>query len=169
MAKEQDDWKTEEPYDSDFVFTTATDSKGHGEHVHSRVPHSILGRIAAVVQSPNTSYSTTSDLIRDAIYHRLFYWQDKLNDGETYNVLARLRIMQSVLDEQETIKAFNDNLRKIRDVSDYYRRENAKAEARKLAAELQEIAGSIHGKFWRDRCLKMLSEEFEWLKTKEVK
>jgi hypothetical protein len=74
-------------YDPSTIYTAST-KDGVGEKLVTRVPPSILGEIAAIIQSRLVpEYRTAQDLVRDALIHRLIYLT------EHYEVSTSLRRM----------------------------------------------------------------------------
>jgi len=55
----------------DRFVCTGSDKKGHSSVTSVRVPPDVEGRISAMLAERVFPYSTFSDFVRDAIYHRL--------------------------------------------------------------------------------------------------
>lgn len=66
-------WSTADPdYDIDNFYTASEDKHGHSAHVAIRVSKTMAAVMQQVLESRQfPAYTTTSDIVRDAIYHRL--------------------------------------------------------------------------------------------------
>jgi len=58
-------------YEIDDFVCTGSDKKGHSSVVSIRIPPEIEGRVSALLAERVFPYSTFSDFVRDAVYHRL--------------------------------------------------------------------------------------------------
>lgn len=90
-------WDTE-PEDADYstheFYTRATNKHDHSVPASVRLDPSISGEMNALIASGKIPhYRTVSDLIRDAIYHRMHFLTHELNvgDEELRGLLARER------------------------------------------------------------------------------
>lgn len=103
---------------SDQFYTRSEDKKGHDETLRARVPKWWLGQIAHVVDKI-PAYSSSSDLVRDAVYHRVCYLilhNDEidpavlapfLSDRESQRAIQEIESMRSSLDGiRSTVRAY---------------------------------------------------------------
>lgn len=59
-------------YARTHFYTAGTDKRGHSERLVARVPPTVMGEVAHLVQSGLIpEYRTAADFVRDAIHHRL--------------------------------------------------------------------------------------------------
>lgn len=108
------------------------------------------GRIEALVQSGKLPYSTVSDLLRDACYHRLHWITEHLNDA---NLQDRLRPSDVLSDltrratvQAEYARQVEETIAKLDETMRYYSRVKADEglvmdclhEYRKIAVDLPE-------------------------------
>ncbi len=64
----------------EFVFKQSYDKSGYSVTCSLRVAPWMSDRMASVVESKSSPYNNASEFFRDAIYHRLMFWAEKLED-----------------------------------------------------------------------------------------
>jgi hypothetical protein len=75
-------------YDPNQFYTSASDRQGHGKEIRTQVPTEVRAEISKIIESNIIpDYQTASDLVRDAIVHRLHTLQSKIRSGELQRVL----------------------------------------------------------------------------------
>lgn len=71
-------------YSRDRYYTHSTDQHGHKTTVRANVPPDMMRRIAIIVASRAIpEYGTSSDFVRDAVFHRLHEVGEKIADIDT--------------------------------------------------------------------------------------
>lgn len=76
-------------YDIDTIYTRSTDGKGHSVNIQAPLSTNVHGQVAAIVGLEDTKYRSVQDFVRDAVAHRLRYWQEVMQSG-------RLRMLPGV-------------------------------------------------------------------------
>lgn len=72
-----DEWGTESGYSVRDTYTRASDKNGHRERPRISMPPDLWDAVCALVGSQMVpGYNAPSDFVRDAIVHRLKYWQE---------------------------------------------------------------------------------------------
>lgn len=80
---EPDPFTPEDGYSPDQFVTPACDAKGHAERIRINLPPDVMPALAQIVGSGQfEAYRTAHDVIRDAVYHRIWFLADQL--GATY-------------------------------------------------------------------------------------
>lgn len=80
---EPDPFTPEDGYSPDQFVTPACDQKGHAERIRINLPPDVMPALAQIVGSGQfEAYRTAHDVIRDAVYHRIWFLADQL--GATY-------------------------------------------------------------------------------------
>lgn len=75
-------------------YTGGSDKRGHSERMSVRVPPIVAGEILRLVQSGKIpEYRTTSDMVRDAVYHRLHDLEAMINDPKFTNRTSIVRLL----------------------------------------------------------------------------
>ena len=154
-----EDWKTEAPssYREDKFYTQASDEKGHSVPIHIRIPPDIYRRIEEVVSSRTIpDYKTMSDLVRDAIHHRLNYLAQKLNLEEVDFTLRAVRNLQRIRDIEIRKGEIMKTIPKMSEMILQYRREGAEEKAIELLEDLVADILGIKDKYWRKKLLSEL-------------
>ncbi len=64
----------------DFIFKQFSDKEGHNIVHTLRIPPWISAQLSTVIESKISPYKSSSEFFRDAIYHRMMYWAEKLKD-----------------------------------------------------------------------------------------
>lgn len=87
-----DAWETDDPrtYSIDKIYTEAIDKRHNmGESMRVKVRSDQVEQIAKIVAKDWVpEYATSQDFIRDAIYHRMVYWSEKISDGELRRIVT---------------------------------------------------------------------------------
>lgn len=101
-----EDLKTE--YDPDNLYVRATNAYNH----HAKVTVAIPPELAAVVDDivANQPYKGVKDFVRDAIYHRVHYWN---THGKTNEIAARWMQVERAACYVESIRAENEAMREL--------------------------------------------------------
>jgi hypothetical protein len=98
-------WQLEDPgYSVDKFYTQATDARGHSSDLHVRIPPDWARRLDVVFESRAFPYKTRSDIVRDALFHRLHHLSERLSPGQQddFAVLESLQAeAQAYLDDLE--------------------------------------------------------------------
>lgn len=139
-------WGTEsgaEEYSPDKVYAAASDKRGHNERATVRCPPELLAGIAVAVGKRSLpEYDSVSDFIRDAMYHRLHYWQERL--GQDFDPGLTTLMMHMELDQQqselqarrETVKKADSLVQAAITESDLMALDNGITFARRFAEKL---------------------------------
>lgn len=78
-----DPFSPEDGYSPDQFVTPACDQKGHADRARIAFPPDVFPALAQIVGSGQfEAYRTPHDIVRDAVYHRIWYLADQL--GVTY-------------------------------------------------------------------------------------
>lgn len=78
-----DPFTPEDGYSPDQFVTPACDQKGHSERVRINFQPDVLPTLGQIVGSGQfEAYRSVQDVVRDAVYHRIWYLADQL--GTTY-------------------------------------------------------------------------------------
>lgn len=87
-----DPWETDDPktYSINKIYTEAIDKKHNtGETVRAKVRTSHVEMMAMIVaKNWVPEYNTVQDFIRDAIYHRIHYWSERITDSQLQRVVT---------------------------------------------------------------------------------
>jgi len=77
-----DPWTPEDGYSPDQFVTPACDDKGHTAQKRVAFRPDVFPVLAQIVASGNFDYRSPEDIVRDAVYHRIWYLAQRL--GVTY-------------------------------------------------------------------------------------
>lgn len=90
IGNPNDPWSlTSDSYSPDSFFTRATDGNGHDTVMSLKVSPALMGEIQRLVQSRIIpQYRTHSDLVRDALIHRLRYLADEFDGSVDLSALV---------------------------------------------------------------------------------
>lgn len=72
------EWALSGDYSVDELYVKGTDKQGHSEQPKVRMAPHLWAEVCALVASGKIGYKTPHDLVRDAVYHRLHYWREKM-------------------------------------------------------------------------------------------
>lgn len=125
-----DAWDVDDPktYSIDKIYTEAIDKKHNaGEAVRAKVRSSHVEMMAMIVaKNWVPEYNTVQDFIRDAIYHRMHFWSERITDGELRRVvteegtrLALERFERQMIEGEELVtssKRVLERAAKVRDI-----------------------------------------------------
>lgn len=107
QAPADDGWSvSSDDYDVTEFYTRGSDARGHGENVTVRVKPEIRGELASLVASGHVpDYTTMSDVVRDAIVHRLRWLANNADNAQ-----LRDRLQDSVrrVTVEETTNRYTD-------------------------------------------------------------
>jgi Arc/MetJ-type ribon-helix-helix transcriptional regulator len=153
------DWQLADAWSEDEVYTAATDKRGHSEDLHVRVPPDVARKIEVLIEARvHPKLRTRSDFVRDAIYHRLHYWQERgIPHLDTLaDVEERARdTMMEVRRVEETVQSVREAVESLLRVDP--------EEARRFAVEAAERVPQkphLRRYYWR-----LLEREFpHWLR-----
>jgi hypothetical protein len=93
-----------------FIYTGASDKKGHSISLQCRVKPWIPREIQIIIESKKFKYKTSSDFIRDAIYWRLKFWMKKIENESGINLLERKSLSEMLAQESEMANSFEEDL-----------------------------------------------------------
>lgn len=159
-----DTWTTTPPYDPDFIYSKATDTKGHAFDLRTRVTEDIDRAVTKLVLNRDTPYQVKADFLRDAVYHRLQYWSERLPHNDTGDVLLRVKVAHSILEQEEAAARFQEMAERLDPIVKQFRRDNAVKHAERLYADLKRELEGITSEYWRTVFINLLDEKFSWLK-----
>lgn len=77
-----DPFSPEDGYSPDQLMTPACDDKGHTAQKRLAFKPDVFPALAQIVASGQFDYRSPEDIVRDAVYHRIWYLADRL--GVTY-------------------------------------------------------------------------------------
>jgi len=93
----EDIFAVDKSYSPDKIYRSAVDKQGHVGDQRTKIPPYVLHAASEIAQHKATDYRTIADLVRDALYHRLVYWRDKLPELDDVVTLA---LQQQELDDK---------------------------------------------------------------------
>jgi hypothetical protein len=133
-------WDTSTPgYDRRKFYTQASDRKGHYVQVRVNVPTTIAGEIARFLAGGYVEeYGTQSDLVRDAIVHRLWELSQMVNDGTLERTVSMHTIYSQAVAKQVERETFADMVAAIEENCSYYLEQNQITELRTYLEDLLE-------------------------------
>jgi hypothetical protein len=119
------DWGTTDPsYSPHHLYTGSTDGKGNSHEVRVRIPPTVAGQIASMIeQRAVPGYRTGADFVRDAIIHRLKFLVDEMVDnpkvlrgvkGEL-SLAALQRMSEEISRHEEQVQQLRDGLKRASD------------------------------------------------------
>lgn len=159
-----DDWTTDDSsYSPSNFYTTTKDSQKESVNYSLRIPGATYSRMQKLVESRQlSSYETISDIIRDAIHHRIQYLEtEKMVSRD--DTLRRARIIQERINEEIHNSRFEDNIRDLNSTVSSLLREGYFPRAKKLISDiLQEIQG-MEDSWWKEKYLRSLKSYFPQL------
>jgi len=116
------DWTLEDPgYDESKFYTRATDKRGFSQDFHFRVAPDWLRIMEEVFDSKVFPYKTKSDIVRDALFHRLHWLRQQMLSGKQDEVA----VLESTANEA---RAYMDDLDRVEQVV-----QSVEAAARRIA------------------------------------
>lgn len=99
-------------YDPHQVYTRTTNVHNHSTSVKVNLPQDLSAVIGKVVGHDDTPYVSAADLARDAIVHRLMYWEATLGDDELGRLIdAQVQLAQ--LERQAMLRKATDDLAEL--------------------------------------------------------
>lgn len=134
-----DAWDVDDPksYSIDKIYTEAIDKKHNtGEPMRAKVRTSHVEMMSMIVAKEWVpEYHTTQDFIRDAIYHRMQYWSERISDGELRRVvteeggrMAMIRFDQQIATSEDFVTSSRRVLERAARTGDTGVMENALTE-----------------------------------------
>lgn len=111
-SEEYEDEKRELLKDDDpnFIYTGASDKRGHSVVMQCRLKPWIPRQVQIIVESGKLSYKTSSDFIRDAIYWRVKHWMKEFQDKEGMALLNAKTLSEALAQESETTAILEQDL-----------------------------------------------------------
>lgn len=86
LAVVTDGWSPDDGtnYSPDDFYVRSVNKHDHAETIRLRMPNDVLGQVSQIVQGKvfGEHYRTTSDFLRDAVVHRLWYLQQMIDNDE---------------------------------------------------------------------------------------
>lgn len=146
-------WGTEpdpHEYSLERVYKAAADRRGHSQPIQARMDTEIVGSLAELIASRLIpDYGTVSDFIRDAIYHRLHYWQEKIAQGWSPRLSAAMALME--IDARHN--TLMSHRKVIDDANTLLTRAVQEADLDMLgdAISFTRLAGQEFGQPWKER------------------
>lgn len=106
IGNPNDPWSlTSDTYSPESIYTRATDGNGHDAVLYLKVSPALMGEIQRLVQSRVIpQYRTHSDVVRDALVHRLRYLTDEY-PGSTNLAALEVEQRQAELDRLASERA----------------------------------------------------------------
>lgn len=137
-------------YNAASFYTSSQNADGHSSQLSARCPPELLRAVDVMVSSGYfPPLKTTSDLVRDAIHHRLQQLNTMLGDGEVDEVLRSQRILHERIEREERLVNLHKQVRDIERVVAGYGPDGTEQAVIFLRGVLEEVAGMPP--FWRDR------------------
>ncbi len=147
----------ENPHSLDNIFGRSTDEKGHSERIQVRVPPDIGRLCSVIVGTGKLEYETVSDLVRDAIWHRLADIVPNIDNHEGATLFAKVNAMRDVLRSQ---KSNEDFMQIVNTLGSSLLMLDSREERTKLVGKILKQAESITEVYWRNKCVKILKERY---------
>lgn len=105
-------------YDPKRFYTYGQDKKGHSVTVRTNIPKNLIGELKRLVESGKVpEYRAISDMVRDAIYHRVKTISQWIEDGDLSDevdlhmlVSEELALQQQKHDMASLVSALRENL-----------------------------------------------------------
>lgn len=138
-----------------FIFNSQ-DEKGHSSHLRVAVSRDMFMMIAEIIEHGYFPYRTKEDLVRDAIYHRLFFLNDKKDLGlgrELRRMKARQGIIEKYQTEKEHIKWLEQLEIMLGEITDETIRGS-------LVAEAYEQIVTEPDPYWKQKGLDVLKSRY---------
>lgn len=150
-------------YDPTALLRFSTDKRGHGSAIYARLPQDVPSQIEAIVQSGKFGFKTSQEFIREAVFHRLFYYRKIINSAVLDITLSRLNVINRVIEEENANVRFQSDLQKLRETINFlttYGGENGKRRAKEHLKSVQERVEEIPDPFWRRLWLEGIRKEW---------
>ena len=147
---------TEQDTDCDVFVFSSQDDKGHSSYLRVPISKDVAMIIAEIIQKGYFPYRTREDLVRDAIYHRLYYLLQKL-DLNLGSKLQRERDRQAIVEKYEIEKEHINWLSKMESMLEDITDEKVRGEMVALAYE--QIV-SEPDPYWRGKGLQILKDKY---------
>lgn len=171
MTESKDPWGVDSPnsYSVFEFYTQAKYPSSESATIHSRIPITLHGRLARIVESGRIEqYSTISDMVRDAIQHRVHFLEEN-EYIEPDDTIRRLRMISRRNEEQKNNRDFVHTIEDTKAQINFFL---SCGDREKALAYLQQTVNDIDGmsdEWWRSRFLKALAADFlDLLKQLEV-
>ena len=146
-------------YDMDKFYTTAKDTKGFSASMHTRIPPTIETQISRLVHSKRfEELQTPSDFVRDAIFHRLTYLSDKVNDSPLSNVLRTVRMIQERINAEQCYQDFKQIIDDAAQVVNSYGHDGIQ-EAKKYVSDLISEVEDMPT-YWKNKYVREIKQRF---------
>ena len=143
-------------YSPDKLYVRATNQFNH----HSKVTVAIPPELAAVIEDivSHQPYKSAKDFIRDAIYHRIHYWETA---GKANEIAARWMQVERAAVYVESIRAENESMRElIRDLRDQMTDLKGLRDYETLSTLVNEVEDLVERvrEPWRDKLTALVNE-----------
>ena len=140
-------------YSADNIYVRATNQYNH----HSKLTVAVPPELAAVVEDivAHQPYKSAKDFIRDAIYHRIHYWNTV---GKANEIAARWMQMERAAVFVESIRAENEAMRELlRDLKDQMEDLRGMGDSETLARLVNETEDLIERvrEPWREKLMEL--------------
>lgn len=161
---DDDSWSVQSHgYKISNFYTRSTDSRGHKESIHLKVPPEIASTMSQIVQKGSIpQYRTVQDLIRDAIVHRLHYLNEQhLMDQESHRLVHahilisnQIRMMEDHATYQQHVAELAKQCKRLMETGPEGRQE-AEEQIREAIGHIMVVEDSP---FWKKRYLETLQQ-----------
>jgi len=130
-------WETQSSgYDQRKFYTQASDKKGHWHQLNIKLPTTVAGEIAKLVQSGAIDeYTSTQAFVRDAIIHRLEYISRYIESEDLRREISLHTIHAEAILKKDKRERFRRMMLDIQENCQYYSNHG----------KLEELRGYVSG------------------------
>lgn len=148
------------PHQDDQIIFRATDKRGHYSQIRVAIPPEIAQMLETLMQTrQNLPYRTKTDVVRDALFHRLA-WLQANRDMDFGEGLHRLKAVDRILDREEGAIEFEKRIQRLKKVIDLI---NDEQEASNLVNEIANEVRHMPQGYWKTRYLSYLNDRYSHL------
>ena len=163
-----DEWETVEEspsYNQDEFYCRGGDRKGHSAVKYLRMPPELVAVCEEIHQSKMFPYRTDSDIIRDAIVHRVAYLRTRMQSGKVDQEFVTIMSIQNILKEEELESEHRSAMARMESVMQEMQLDPDEgiAEAKKLLAKMFETISAMPNNFRRRQYERTMKQKYSHL------
>lgn len=134
--------RDKQPYDIDSFYTYGGSGSSSTSQRY-RINDETLNLCAVLVASKQIpDYKTTADIVRDAVFHRLHYVQERLEDPEFKSKFDYIRNLIETDEEFQVMKSLDRFISECQDLLSTYR--HYPTETNRVLERMSKVASDQH-------------------------